>query len=34
MIPILKQALLLLVLAVSIALVVNQFSPVGIALSR
>ncbi len=32
MIPILKQALLLLVLAVSIALVVNQFSPVGIAL--
>ena len=32
MIPILKQALLLLVLAISIALVVNQFSPVGIAL--
>ncbi len=32
MIPILKQALLLLVLAVSIALVVNQFSPMGIAL--
>lgn len=32
MIPILKQALLLLVLAVSIAFVVNQFSPVGIAL--
>jgi rhodanese-related sulfurtransferase len=32
MIPILKQALLLLVLAISIALVVNQFSPTGIAL--
>ena len=32
MIPILKQALLLLVLAISIALVVNQLSPVGIAL--
>ena len=32
MIPILKQALLLLVLAISIALVVNQFSPGGIAL--
>jgi rhodanese-related sulfurtransferase len=32
MIPILKQALLLLVLAISIALVVNQFSPMGIAL--
>ena len=32
MFTIFKQALLLLVLAVSIALVVNQFSPVGIAL--
>jgi len=32
MIPILKQALLLLVLAVGIAFAVNQFSPVGIAL--